>query len=434
MSRQSAAAAFTLTALLLVSPAIAQEEAPFDYLWATAYAMPPETTNEQSGYFSLCEGLNGRMYVGTAKYGVNAYLVEFDPKTEQQRIAIDVMKLTGDTRTGMGAQSKIHTRNFVGPSGRIYVGSKQGYAQKGENPYDYPGGYVIAYDPDADVARNFGMIPFRAHGVGDVVADEKSGVLYICTQDDQARSALWLRYDVNRAKYETLFSTCTFYAMTLLDKRGWAHVLSKDNKLVSYDPVSGRLFVKTLTLDGEPFLNEKRGVPTWIVADDGMTAYLLYMSEPGLYRLNLGAPDSSVPVEFLGNLLEASGTDSRCSLSQGPDGRFYAVISEPNKTGFGRHKLHHIARYDPKDKSMRDLGVLAVKNPDFFFGYKLGESGAKDENGKGVPWTHGFHTLPDGTLTPLYNHMALVVASNGDGYVTIIYPYTLLRIEGITRE
>jgi len=29
--------------------------------------------------------------------------------------------------TGYAAQSKIHTRNFVGPSGKIYVGSKQGY-------------------------------------------------------------------------------------------------------------------------------------------------------------------------------------------------------------------------------------------------------------------------------------------------------------------
>ena len=39
------------------------------------------------------------MYVGTTKYDVNSYLVEFDPKTQEQRIVIDTHKLTGQTAT-----------------------------------------------------------------------------------------------------------------------------------------------------------------------------------------------------------------------------------------------------------------------------------------------------------------------------------------------
>ena len=43
-------------------------KAPFPYVWGTAYHILPETTSEESGYFSIAEGHNGKVYVGTAKY------------------------------------------------------------------------------------------------------------------------------------------------------------------------------------------------------------------------------------------------------------------------------------------------------------------------------------------------------------------------------
>src|SRR5438445_13171083 len=87
------------------------------YLHAKAFHIPPETTTEESGYFSLCEGRNGKIYVGTAAYGRNSYLVEFDPASERMRVVLDTHKLVGQTTTGYAAQAKLHTRNFVGPSG-----------------------------------------------------------------------------------------------------------------------------------------------------------------------------------------------------------------------------------------------------------------------------------------------------------------------------
>src|SRR3954453_16279342 len=65
------------------------------YLWAKAYHIPPETTTEESGYFSLCEGKNGRIYIGTAAYGRNSYLVEFDPAAERMRVVLDTHRLVG---------------------------------------------------------------------------------------------------------------------------------------------------------------------------------------------------------------------------------------------------------------------------------------------------------------------------------------------------
>ena len=124
---------------------------PPKYVPAKAYHVLPETTSEESGYFSLCEGLDGRIYVGTAKYQENAFLVEFEPRTGKQRVVLDTNAVCGLSAKGYAAQAKLHTRNFVGPSGKIYVGSKQGYPteaekqalQRGEKIPTYRGGYVM---------------------------------------------------------------------------------------------------------------------------------------------------------------------------------------------------------------------------------------------------------------------------------------------------
>src|SRR5688572_28778958 len=172
-------------------------KAPFPYVQSTAYHVLPETHNNESGYFSLCEGLNRRIYIGTTKYGVNSYLVEFDPATSKQRIVIDTHKVCGVKAKGFAAQAKIHTPNFVGPSGKIYVGSKQGYPEKDEKQ-EFAGGYVMTYDPKADRAECLGM-PRKGYGVGDVVADEGRNLLYAVAERVEPKDPMrWLRYDMKK--------------------------------------------------------------------------------------------------------------------------------------------------------------------------------------------------------------------------------------------
>jgi hypothetical protein len=74
---------------------------------------------------------------------------------------------------------------------------------------------------------------------------------------------------------------------------------------------------------------------------------------------------------------------------------------------------------------MEDLGVIAIKNPDFF-DFKAPQ--VKNPDGSLRP-IHGFHTLPDGTLTPLHVVLAMIVAHDGTIYATTIYPFTLMKIE-----
>lgn len=413
-----------LLALLTVSlVATEQPKAPFPYVWATAYHVLPGTHTDESGYFSLCEGKNGLIYVGTAAYGFNAYLVEFDPRTGKQRIVVDVNKVCGLDTKGptYAAQAKLHTRNFVGPSGKIYVGSKQGYRRPDDrDKADYPGGYVIVYDPATDTAQNLGM-PFKGEGVIDVTADESRGLIYVVTCEEQH----WMVSDVKAKKYRELDPSLrlTPYAQTLLDDKGRAHAITRDFKLATYDPATDKLTTANIVIDGKVLAaDEKLGPACWDVTADKKTAYLIRMSEAVLYRIDLTGDGKTATAANLGKLIEGKNYDSRGSLIVGTDGKVHALVRIDNETKFGTGYLHHLITHDPATGKMTDHGVVVVKNPEFFdFG--------PGKDGKPKPWTHGFHKLPDGTLTPLHVHMALIQTKAGTFYGTTIYPFTLLRVE-----
>jgi hypothetical protein len=397
--------------LLLLAPQ--EQKSPIRYVWAEAHHLLPETTSEESGYFSLCEGRDGKIYAGAAKYGENAFLIEFDPKTAEQRVVLDVNKVCGLSAKGYAAQAKLHTRNFVGPSGKIYLGSKQGYRKKGDVS-EYPGGYALVYDPSTGKSENLGM-PYPGQGVIDTVADESRGLLYVVTCEDQH----WMLGDLRTLKYRELGPMLTPYAMTLVDPQGRAHAITKDFKLATYDPAIDKVSVQEILVDGELWSRPNgNAIPTWQIAADGRTAYAILMNDARLLRIDLPTGKAI----RLGTMVAGEHPDSRCGLTIAPDGRVWAAVRVDNKTGFGSGYLHHLARYDPRSGAIDDLGVIAVKNPDYY------DFAAKK------PWSHGFHRLPDGTLTILHVHMALIVARDGTTYVTSIYPFTLLRIPTIRKK
>ncbi|MCH2064495.1 MAG: hypothetical protein MK194_12290, partial [Roseibacillus sp.] len=317
---------------------------------------------------------------------------------------------------GYAAQAKFHTRNHVGPSGVIYAGTKQGYRQKGDTS-EYPGGYFITYDPRNDTARNLG-IPYKRQGIADVVADESRGLAYIVTCEDQH----WMLYDFSAKKFSELGPMLTPYATTLVDGEGRAHSLTKDFQLATYDPVAKKVTQRPIEVGGELFVRENQSaIPTWNLSPDGHTAWLILMNDAGLISIDLSSKGNKVKGVNHGLMLKGENPDSRSALTIAPDGNIYTLISVNNTTGFGKGKLHHLCRYDPEKRQHEDLGVLAVKNPDFF--------NFKPDNGKKPPWSHGYHTLPDGTMTPLHNHMALIATRDNTLYATIIYPFTLLKID-----
>ena len=397
-------------------------KAPFRYVWGKAFHILPETHTDESGYFSIIEGLNGKIYVGTAKYDYNAFLVEFDPRTEQQKIVIDTNKVNGLTATGYVSQSKIHTRNFVGPSGTIYCGSQEGYRRIPGDVSKYPGGYVMTYDPKTGVAQSLGM-PLAGEGVIDVVADEARGLLYVVTSGGEDKLSHWLVGDIKSKTYRDLGVLTTAYASTLMDKAGRAHAITADFQLATYDPATQKVSIREIQSNGAKWKEAANAsVPTWQLTPDRNAAYLLLMNDATLFKIDWSGAGAA-QAKTLRRLLQGKNYDSRSSLTVAPDGRVYALVKVDNETGFGGGYLHHLTCYDPRSGRTEDLGVLAVRNPNFFdFGPRA--------DGTKPPWSHGYHTLPDGTMTPLHGHQGLVAARDGSLYALILYPYTLLKIQG----
>ena len=127
------------------------------WLWSTATAVPEATTSEQSGYFSIVEGKNGRLYVGTAKYGANAFLVEFDPLTRQMKVVVDAQKAIGTTATGFAARPRSIPATTSVPAAASTSGRSKAIPRREKSPTTIQA--AIRWSSTPRAARR-GFIPF----------------------------------------------------------------------------------------------------------------------------------------------------------------------------------------------------------------------------------------------------------------------------------
>lgn len=411
-----------------------------DWLQATAYAVPKETTNQGSGYFAIVTGKNGRLYIGCAKYGVNAYLVEFDPKTRQMKIVVDCHKEIGTDAKGFAAQSKIHTRNNVGPSGKIYFATKQGYPEKdkGEKLTDYPGGYPMVYDPATGKTKVY-PIPVKHHGIISITPDEARDVAYISTCDDARpiESTHFMILDLKTGKYRDLMDCQHMYAFIVVDHLGRAYHPILGGDIARYDPRTDKLERLKHTIDGKPLpmvtperLKEKtpltpeemlahpHGHPiNWDTTPDGKTLYSVAMSGNQLFRYDLTQDGISLNGQTLGPLVPgAKHTDCR-ALCVGPKGAAWAAVTAEH----GKDpSILHLTSYQTGDKAPICHGPVAIKNPDY--------TEFKDKDGKPLPWHHGIRKLADGTTTTNYAILGAAQGLDGSVYALSLAPYTLLEV------
>jgi hypothetical protein len=249
-------------------------------------------------------------------------------------------------------------------------------------------------------------------------------LIYIITCEEQH----WLLYDTRTAKYRDLGPILRDQPNTLIDAQGRGTAITSDFQIARYDPRTDKVTTVPLTVEGRSFaetIGAGKVHPDWRLARDGKTAYLQLLNDLRMFRVDLsGRDDEPVTAVSLGNRIEGLNPDSRGSISIAPDSKVYSMVRVDNKTGFGDGYLHYLVRYDPKSNVMEDQGVLAIRNPTFFdFSVER-----KNPDGSLRP-RHGFHTLPDGTLTPLHVIMATIVAHDGTIYATTIYPFTLLKID-----
>jgi uncharacterized repeat protein (TIGR03806 family) len=399
----------------------AQGESRTGWLWTTAYAIPKHTTNEGSGYFSIVEGHNNRVYVGAAKYRHNAYLVEFDPATKNMRVAVDAHQEIGVTATGFAAQAKIHTRNNVGASGRIYFGTKQGYPKDGEKRTDYPGGYPMVFDPATGKTRVY-PIPVPHQGIISVTPDESRGVAYISTCSDERpiESSHFMVLDLATGKYRDLVDARHLYAFIVVDHLGRAYHPLLGGQIARYDPRSGKLDRLDQTIDGKPpgkdsHLADEHSHPmNWEISPDRKTLWAVAMSGNALYSYDLSGEGNTLSGRSHGPLIAgAKSTDCR-AMCVGSDGTVWAGVAASFDD---RRQELHLVSYRPGQPSCHDHGPLAISNPKY--------TERVDAQGKALPWHHGVEERPDGVFVPLHSIMGICAARDGTVYMTTLAPFTL---------
>lgn len=398
-----------------------------DWLLAKAYKLPSEYTNQESGYFSIIEGQNGKLYIGSAKYGVDAYLLEFDPKTEKTKMVMDVHEVVGSKATGFAAQAKIHTRNNVGTlTGKIYVGSKQGYPEKGESRDLYLGGYVLTHDPKTGKNEHFGIAKPK-HGIISVMPDEENGVAYLstCSDDRPIDHTHFMILDLKTKHYTDLGDMEHSFAFIVLDDQHRALHPVRGGLVARYDPKSKSLDKLTMTVDGKPVpkeISKEGAIQNWDTTADHKTLYCVEMTTNQLYRFDISAAGDAIPGQALGKLLpNAKATDCR-AMAVSPHGIVWMAVTEQSRPD---GPMLHLVSYSPGDSSPKDHGPVGIKNPNYVT--------LVGSDGKPKPWHHTLRKEKDGTLTP-WVPLGIAAAADGTPYVVTLAPFTLLRFEQFAKK
>jgi sugar lactone lactonase YvrE len=417
--------------LLLVTKTLGAEPpakagAKVKWVPSTAYAVPFETAPEGEGYFAIIEGHNRRLYIGTHANGVNAWLVEFDPDTGGMRPVVDAQREIGTTAKGFAAQAKIHTRNNVGASGKIYFGTKQGYPGPGETGNDYPGGYPMVYDPATGKTRVY-PIPVPHQGISSITPDESRGVAYLSTCSDHRpgpqESAHFGVLDLRTGAYRDLIDTEHIYAFIVVDRWHRAYHPLRGGDIARYDPKTGKLERLKQTIDGQPptpdsHLADPEGHPiNWDISPDGKTIYCVAMSTNRLYAYRLSEKQDVLEGRSLGPLVPGlKNTDCR-ALCVGPTGKVWAAVTALDEHGV---QVPHLVSYRPGDRSPKDHGLLSIRNPDY--------TPFTDAAGKPLPYHHGVFKTADGITTTKYVLLGICQGHDGSVYVLALSPYTVLRV------
>jgi hypothetical protein len=396
------------------------------WLPATAYVVPKETATEGEGYFSIIEGLNRRLYIGTHVNAVNSYLVEFDPAQKKMQTVVDAHKAIGTNARGFASQAKIHTRNNTGASGKIYFGTKQGYPSKDEKREDYPGGYPMVYDPATGKTKVY-PIPVPHHGINSITPDESRDIAYISTCSDgrpgPGENSSFGILDLKTEKYKELIDTHHIYGFIVIDYLGRAYHPMLGGDIVRYDPRTKKLERLKQTIDDkaptpDSHLADEKGHPiNWDITPDGKTLYSMPMSTNQLYSYDLTADGDILKGRSHGVLIAGAKTTDCRAFCVGPKGQAWAAITAVTPEGINQL---HLVSFRTGDKTPRDHGVVAVQNPDFT------EFVGKD--GKPLPFHGGFYKTPEGKTTTRYVILGICEARDGAVYIMALHPYTVLQV------
>jgi sugar lactone lactonase YvrE len=326
---------------------------------------PAGTTTDGSGYTAIEVGLDGKVYVGAARYGGYAWLLRFDPAARplfMDRV-VSLKELTGERLQGINTQGKIHSKILVGADGRIWFASKQAHEvfdtrPEYEDPDGYPGGHLCCYDPKTGFSRSVGILKRREGVVGGAL-DDARGRLYFRSEPKNH----FLVYDVKSGDTLDrghLGAACRYMAR---DQKGNVWTVGRAPYLCRYAPESGYVEDVLVKVEGEGGYTP----PYVIQAGPDGKLYGFAAGHPSVMVFDVDTvKEGDFPEMTMRNVAPAAPSgmpvqDVHAAVF-GKDGRLYFPLNTTGPVEKGGKPAAHlrVMRFDPKTGKTETVGLPRV--------------------------------------------------------------------------
>jgi hypothetical protein len=324
---------------------------------------PQGTTTDGSGYTGIEVGKDGKVYVGAARYGDYAWLLRFDPAKKPLFMdkVVSLRQLSGERRSGINTQAKIHAKILVGGDGRVWFASKQGHEifdtrpEYGEDADGFPGGHLCYFDPKTGFSRSMGILK-KQEGVVAGALDDRRGKLYYRSEPKN----VFLVYDIATGEVRErghVGASCRYMAM---DSDGAVYTVGCGATLYRYDPNTDYVEDLAVKVEGEGGYSP----PYVVTIGPNGKLYGLGISHPWIMEFDIAhVKMGAFPQVTMRNIAPASPPgypvqDIHAAIF-GKDGKLYFPL---NTTGplekDGKPEPHlRLMRFDPAGGKTETLGV-----------------------------------------------------------------------------
>jgi sugar lactone lactonase YvrE len=331
---------------------------------------PEGTTTDGSGYTAIEVGKDGRVYVGAARYGDYAWLLRFDPAAKPLFMdkVVNMRQLTGERRSGINTQGKIHAKIVVGADGRVWFASKQAHEifdtrpEYGEDADGYPGGHLCYYDPKTGFSRSVGILK-KQEGVVAGAIDDARGKLYYRSEPKN----VFLVYDIAAGEVRErghLGAACRYMAM---DRHGAVYTVGRGATICRYDPKTDYVEDLAVKVSGEGGYD-----PPYVLAmGPNGKLYGLGVSHPSIMEFDIANIRNGPLLEVtMRNVAPASPPgypvqDIHAAIF-GKDGKLYYPLNTkgPLEKG-GKEETHlRLIRFDPATAKVETVGIPQLEGFD----------------------------------------------------------------------
>ena len=202
--------------------------------------------------------------MSAARYGGYAWLLGFDPKDRPALMdkVVSLRDLSGEDRSGINTQGKIHAKILVGADGRVWFASKQAHEvfdtrpEYGEDRDGFPGGHLCFYDPKTGFARSMG-IPVKQEGLMGGAIDDARGRLYYRSEPKNH----FLVYDLMANRWRDRGNVGAMGRYMAMGPDGAVYTVGRDGYLCRYDPATD--YVEDLRIEVQ---GDGGYVPPYVIA------------------------------------------------------------------------------------------------------------------------------------------------------------------------